>query len=421
MLRNPFTPADIASAPDDFFGRIRELADAKGSLSVGSVSIQGQIGIGKSSLLARTRLEMEGFQSEHTARSVLAVAHKDIRTADELARALLEDIIEVDESHKKVALKLGTLFEVGSSDVYRNFVSGRHTAALLRLIERECLKQILDGRELLIIAIDEADKCPAVIAQLLRQVVTAVQHRGVKGVRFLLAGVSPFYQQMLAEDAGIARFIYKTITLTPMDQEDATELIETKLGLVLDDARNQGIELHIHPDVIQQIVALSGGHPHLLQLLGSYLIENENHDPDCLLNAQDLTTALRRICYEDRAQVYASTLHKLDVEGQLSAFRQLMLVAQPRFPTRISKSEALKVVSSESLQWMFDNNVLSVDEEGAYSLLDEFLRIRLLMDGMVEEEGRNQIEERLLGAGWALPDEEEFYLGGSEEVDEASF
>jgi hypothetical protein len=91
MLRNPFTPAEIASSPDDFFGREKELTEAKRALSKGSVSIQGQIGIGKSSLLARTRLEMEGFGTEHTATSIFAVGDKDITNADQLARTLLLD------------------------------------------------------------------------------------------------------------------------------------------------------------------------------------------------------------------------------------------------------------------------------------------------------------------------------------------
>jgi hypothetical protein len=403
MLRNPFTPAEIASAPDDFFGRTNELSEAKRSLAIGSVSIQGQIGIGKSSLLARTRLEMEGYNSDHTATTVVAVAHKDIRSADDLARAILEDIIEIDERQTKATLKIGSLFEIGSSDIYRNFVAGRHTAVLLRLLEKEYMKQMLADRELLIIAIDEADKCPVQIAQLIRQITSKAQHQGMKGVRFLLAGVSPFYQEMLAEDPGIGRFIYKTIILSPMEDDDATQLIETKLGLVTAEAVKQGTKVNIDPDIVPRIVALSGGHPHLLQLLGSYLVENENEDPDGIMDAQDLTSSLRRICYEDRAQVYDSTLHKLDTAGQLGSFRKLISIARQKFPTRILKSDALKTVDADTLQWMFDNNIFTVESNGAYRLLDEFLRIRIMMDVSGEDDRWGQIERRLLMGSWTLP------------------
>ncbi len=409
MLRNPFTPAEIASSPDEFFGRAKELSEAKNSLAKGSVSIQGPIGIGKSSLLAQIRLEMEGYNSSHTATSVIAVGHREITTADDLARSLLEDLIEVDEKNKKLTLKLGSLIEFESGEVYRNFVAGRHVAALSRLLEREYLKQILEDRELLIIAIDEADKCPVAIARLIRQITTYAQQNNTKGIRFLLAGVSPFYQQMLAEDSGIGRFVYKTIMLAPMSQEDATDLVETKLALVAEDARMQQMQLSIDPKIITRVVSLSGGHPHLLQLLGSYLIENENADPDGSIDAQDLTTALRRICYEDRAQVYDSTLHKLDVEGQLDTFRELIAIAPPEFPTRIWKEDAQEAVDSDGLHWLFEHNIVAIDSEGAYYLLDEFLRIRLLLDGTEEEERRNQLEQRLLEGSWTLGREDEEY------------
>jgi hypothetical protein len=192
-----------------------------------------------------------------------------------------------------------------------------------------------------------------------------------------------------------------------MDDADATELLETKLGLVADDARKQAIKLHIDPEVIPRIVALSGGHPHLLQLLGSYLIENENENPDEMIDAQDLVTSLRRICYEDRAQIYDSTLHKLDIDGKLGAFRKLMLIAPSTFPTRIPQSDAKEIVDSNTLHWFFENNLFSVETDGSYRLLDEFLRIRLMMDGAVEEERGSRIEERLLHGSWILPDIEE--------------
>ena len=65
MLPNPVTPAEIAAHPEDFFGRGHELVVMERSIMQGSIAIRGAIGIGKSSLLARTRLLMEGFDSTH--------------------------------------------------------------------------------------------------------------------------------------------------------------------------------------------------------------------------------------------------------------------------------------------------------------------------------------------------------------------
>src|SRR5437870_2179809 len=62
MLRNPFTPTTIASQPGNFVGRRDELLTLERSLVQGSVAIQGPVGIGKSSLLGRGLLSMEGLE-----------------------------------------------------------------------------------------------------------------------------------------------------------------------------------------------------------------------------------------------------------------------------------------------------------------------------------------------------------------------
>ena len=49
----------------------------------GSVSIQGAIAIGKTSLLAHVRLIMEGWKGEHSSVSAVSTGHKDIKTVDE--------------------------------------------------------------------------------------------------------------------------------------------------------------------------------------------------------------------------------------------------------------------------------------------------------------------------------------------------
>src|ERR1700722_3797418 len=70
---NPFTPSEIASGPDEFFGRADELRDIRAAIEKGSIVIQGPVGIGKSSLLAQSRLDLEGFGSEKRAFSGIAV------------------------------------------------------------------------------------------------------------------------------------------------------------------------------------------------------------------------------------------------------------------------------------------------------------------------------------------------------------
>ena len=264
MLINPFTPSEIASQPDAFFGRFEELRTLERSILQGSVAIHGAVGIGKSSLLARSRLLMEGFSSGHHCESVAAVGTRDVATIDNAARLLLEGLVQVDEHQKTVKFRLGSFFEVGSAEIFRNFTEGRHLAVLQRLLEKEYVNRILSDSGFLILAIDEADKCPVPLARLIRSVLTYTQLQGVQCVRFLLAGVSPFFQQMVDEDSGISRFFYKTMTLRPMPSEEATDLVENKLKTVVQKADEDGIPVTVDPQVIPRVVALSGGHPHVL-------------------------------------------------------------------------------------------------------------------------------------------------------------
>ena len=398
MLKNPFTPSFIATAPDDFFGRSDELRVVKGALAMGCVAIHGPIGIGKSSLLARAVLELEGFGGEGVAEAITVTVHKDIKTIDEAARHVLEALVDIDEAHRKVTFKIGSLFEHESGDVTRNFVAGRHLAALTRILGRESLKAALKDRQLLIIAIDEADKCPIPLAQLVRAVTSDAQLAGVKSIRFLLAGVSPFYERMLEEDQGIGRFVYRTISLEPMTPEDASDLLRTKFESVMDDAEDSGIALQIATDVIPRLVALSGGHPHILQLLGSYLVEHEDQDPDGIIDSKDLISSLQRVCYQDRAKAYDAALHALSVENKLEELQQLLSLAGGRFPTRIPRTKAVDTVGPDVLTWFVDRDILSVPSAGSaqYGLVDEFLRIRLLLDSEQSEQSKQALEAEIV-------------------------
>lgn len=381
MLLNPFTPSEIASDPNDFFGRAKELRTFERSLRQGSIAIQGPVGIGKSSLLARGILAMEGFGSDHRCKSVTAVGDRDVATVDEAARLLLQEFIHVDERQNRVKFKIGSFFETESAEICKFFVEGKHLAALKRIVEEEYLKLSLAEGEYLILAVDEADKCPVPLARLMRAVLTHTQQRQVKRVRFIFAGVVPFLDEMISEDPGISRFVYETISLRPMLKEESIDLLESKLWRVAAHAKENGIALDIEPTIIPRIVALSGGHPHILQLLGSHLVEHEGDHPDGKVDASDLYDALWRICYKFRGQQYESVIHLLEVNGKLDTLKVILAEARPGFPTRIERKLAERVAADDALQWLVDRNVLSVPSKDFYGLPDEFLRVRLIFDG----------------------------------------
>jgi hypothetical protein len=153
----------------------------------------------------------------------------------------------------------------------------------------------------------------------------------------------------------------------------------------------------VDPLVVERIVALSGGHPHILQLMGSHVVEHENNDPDGIIDSRDLVNSLRTICYEDRSHVYESTLHMLELHGQLDTLKALLGMATAAFPTRLSRARALRTANAETLKWLVNNNIFTVLPDEEYGLVDEFLRIRMHMDA--DEEDAAEAENHMLRYG----------------------
>jgi hypothetical protein len=402
-ITNPFTPSKIAASPAQFFGRDHELHTLSRAVKQGSVLIQGPVGIGKSSLMAQGRLAIEGFGTTDRCFSVLAVAHKDISTVDDAARAVLEKLVSIDEKRSSIKFKFGSLIEYENSEVQKFFGQGRHLAALSAVISSAAFNDLTKGQSF-VICIDEADKSPKALARLMRILLTQSQHREGQDVTFLLAGVSPFLQTMIDEDPGIHRFVYKQLTLGPMSMEEAADLLGTKLRQVAEDAKKQGLTLNIDPAVIPRICSLAGGHPHILQLLGSHMVEHENDDPDEIIDARDLTHALTKICYEARGDAYRSTLHRLELHSKDECLLTLLGMTSRSplgiitggFPTRIDRSKATTCVPTSDLEWLEDNGILSRASDDHYGLVDEFLRLRIVFDQEENEEARMKREARLI-------------------------
>jgi len=332
---------------------------------------------------------MEGFNTAQNCRSVICVANQEIKTADDAARKILEEFVYIDKSEIKAKVKFGPLFEFEASEVSSYFNQGRHVAALQRVVEQATLA----GDDLLLIAIDEADKCPVPLATLIRSINTHAEHEGVNNIRFILAGVSPYFQTMVAQDKGMGRFFYKTITLAPMSDVEAEELMDTKFQQIEDDCLERGEGLEIQRELPNIIIRLSGGHPHLLQWLGSHAVEGESEHPDGKLDTQDLGSALQRICYEDRAEVYNSILHTLELNDMLDSLMKVLEVARERCPTKINRRKAQRVASSQTLEWLVAHDVLTLASDKDYGLVDEFLRVRMALD---RDRSDNRVEIHLL-------------------------
>lgn len=176
-----------------------------------------------------------------------------------------------------------------------------------------------------------------------------------------------------------------------------------EVHIVINDANGREIPLGIEPDVVDRIAALSGGHPHIVQLLGSHIIQHENAQPDDLLSLRDLVGVLQRVCYEDRKATYAATLHMMENMGKLAAFSTLMSydLLEEGFPTRIYRQGAVEAVGAANLQWFVEHDVLVPRSADEYGLVDEFLRVRLALDAE-RPELRADVEAELMAHGRLL-------------------
>jgi len=143
---------------------------------------------------------MEGFDKERSARSIVAVGDRDIDSIDKAAKQLVHSLVDIDETQKRIKFKVGSFFEHESAEVTRNFVEGRHLSVVKRVLEADYIKSILEKDKYFILAFDEADKCPIPLARMIRSILTHTQQKGVDHVRFLIAGVRPFFQEMVDED-----------------------------------------------------------------------------------------------------------------------------------------------------------------------------------------------------------------------------
>lgn len=358
----------------------------------------------------------------------VAVADGELDSAEAAARLLLDAFVDRTATEGKLRLKFGLKLlggiepniELESKDADRDLREGRNLAALKRILEVDHQRRRAVNRQFLVLGIDEADKAPLAISRLVRSVWTHCQQVGVTDVRFAIAGVSPLHQEMVATDRGVERAFNRVLTLAPMTTDEARELLWSKFTAVITEVQKKGGNLAVEPDVIDRIASLSGGHPHIVQLLGSHMIQHENRSPDGLISIGDLLGALQRICYEDRRATYAATLHMIQNAGKLDSLTTLLGpgLVEEGFPTRIYRQAAAEVVPVGDIQWFVEHDILIPHSGEEYGLVDEFLRVRLAFDA----EGptlRAEMEAELVREGrlFSYDEMQDFYQKLDDEED----
>lgn len=89
----------------------------------------------------------------------------------------------------------------------------------------------------------------------------------------------------------------------------------------------------------------------------------------------------------------------LELNSMLDPLLALFHLMPSGFPSSISRNEALKHVSREALQWLVEHNILSTHVAAFYGLVDEFLRVRFLLDQADGSHTEEQLERQILRLG----------------------
>jgi len=341
-------------------------------------------------------LHMDGFASEEVSTYKIVVGHGDIKTIDQAAQLILEELVSIETNSQTLTVGIPNVASYSSTQAYTLFQEGRHLAALSKILEDQAFKEFINKGGYFIIAVDEAEKCAPAVARLFRHVATKSQLNGVNNIRFVFAGVSPFVERMVSEDQGVIRFIYETIELKPFELEEAREFLDDKFSEVVSSAEELDSDLHVDPAVIDRIVQLSGGHPHLLQLLGSHVVEHEYANADGVIDNEDLVGSLEKICYQKRAPVYEALIHDMKIEQRYASYLALLEMMGGKFPGRVDIHEAKKRLDRADIDWFLARNVIIVTADDDYEVVDELLRVRVIMDRYNDYEA---VESELLDHG----------------------
>ncbi len=408
MLKNPFTPSKAASQPGEFFGREEQQSLFLKMIQHNHIVRQRPIAIGKTSWLEHMLRSLEGFESDRKCVTYSAVGNKGVTSIGKAAQLILKSFTTFHQIEKTSKFKASKILgiEKGTTTTQKPFSEDTCLFTLTEFI----LKASLEQDDLLVIAIDEADRCPALLAQLLRVLISELEHYHVDNVRFVISGVNPYWTKVVEEDGGLDRFFETKIPLSLLSPSDAEDLIETKLRISQGNIPKDTFEYDY--SVVETMCKLSGGHPHILQLLGFHLLHNEDADPDGYLDIRDLRNAVENICYQSRAEVYNNLIHELELSTVKDLLVSLFGLASSYCPTLMPRADAIEYAGEKAIRWFVDNNIFQL-EGSSYRLVDEFLRIRLVMDS---ESDRAGFEEQLLTQPDDIQANKAYYV--SEEIAE---
>lgn len=388
-VKNTFTPDRPASSVERCYGRSDEIARLVRASQQNSVAVVGPYGIGKSTLLGTAIPDIES-----SSNVISLQLNPEIDSCDLLAKQLIHQITTGLTDTVGYTIQLGlpkvASVQLTSQKVYSLYNDGLHLQALLHLIDQ--IEYIPDVPT--VFCLDQCELAPKPLALFMR----GLQGLGLKGRDnniVVAVGNPPFIEEMRKTEPRIADFLVGQIDLTVLDLADARDLVRDSLLNWCEKVHKEcNRTMTLEESLPNRIAILSGGHPHLLQLIGHQVIENEVNSTDWMIDGQNLNEFLTSICSSGGR--YARLIDRLEIEGAMAPLRSLLTLATGDIPTKIKRTDAIDQIGEENLAKLCSMGHAYLDREDV-RIIDELFRFRLLLDS-TPVHGLQAIEEQLISA-----------------------
>lgn len=297
---NPFRPGSIVT-PGMFVGRMDEIERLEQVLAQTSARnatnflIQGERGIGKSSLLVYLRdfatreVVIPGSRTFNFLVVQLECEQGDTQAA--LIIRLGEELRRCSARHQK----LKHFLEGGWDFLKRWEVAGvKYSEASTKETPGELIRQLADtiasteqslpeGFDGILFLVDEADKAPATahLGSTLKLLVERLAKLGVERASFGLFGL-PTVVQHLRESHASAPRLFEVFTLEPLLPSEREWVL--KRGLTISKEKS-GVITEVDPKASKLISELSEGYPHFVQ---QFCYSAFDADTDFTISVEDV-------------------------------------------------------------------------------------------------------------------------------------
>lgn len=334
FIHSPFKIDTIEKDPEGFGLRRKEIIQgARNLYDNRSILISGPRGIGKSSL---------GYQLQNLYKDTTLLkrcgyevnfpnticCYKACSNDESLEQIVLDIICDIEDEanylirNNKLKIEVSLEFNLSifkteiKTEKENNIKNPATSANILARAIIEVMKKFKDNNINygICIMIDEIDQLSTNInfGHFIKVIKESLNNKGINNVNFILAGQSGIYERLNKQDKSFERLV-KHISLTTLDEEASKYIIYYAI-------EKCEIEMAIHEEAEEIILALSCGHPYIIHLIGDeafFCMLSKEQGIRNVLDKIDVLKGVVNILKGDKKEKYISELKSLEEKEKL--------------------------------------------------------------------------------------------------------